>query len=356
MSPAPAARARNTSTATARLRDEPRLRARRREGVLTRAAAQAQLAEALRQSGVDDARREAQLLLRAASGLSAAEWLSSPEAPLDQPERAEELAARRLAGEPLSRIFGSREFWSLTLTLTPDVLDPRPETETLVEAALAAFATRREERLAVLDLGVGSGAILAALLSELPNALGVGVDASAEAAEVARKNLAALGLADRSEVVIGDWGEGLYLPSPEGRGAGGEGFERGGTVTSSPRVKTPHPCPSPSGRGESALDLIVSNPPYIPSAEIAALPREVRDYDPRLALDGGPDGLNAYRALSPHVERLLKPGGRVFVEIGFDQAERVKSILAAAGLAGFSIFCDLAGRERVVGGTRASPA
>ena len=237
--------------------------------------------------------REAALILRAAADLTSAAMIAKPDAPLGAAAaRVGEYAARRASGEPLSRILGRREFWSLDFALSPATLDPRPESETIVAAALAAFAGRRGEALRLIDFGVGSGALLGALLSEFPAARGLGVDASAAAAAQARANLAALGLAARAEIVVGDWGDGL----------------------------------------EGAFDLIVANPPYVPSAEIAGLAPEVRDHDPRLALDGGPDGLAAYRALTPHVARLLAPGGRFFFEVGAGQAEAVSAIVRDAGL------------------------
>jgi release factor glutamine methyltransferase len=222
---------------------------------------------------------------------------------------------RRLAGEPLSRILGRREFWSLSFTIAPDVLDPRPETETIVEAALADFAGRRDEALRILDLGVGSGALLCALLTEFPNASGIGVDLSARAVEIAKANLAALGLSERGEARVGDWGRGL----------------------------------------DREFDLVVSNPPYIRAGDIAGLDREVRDHDPRLALDGGPDGLDAYRALAPQLARLLKPGeGQFYLEFGEGQAEDVRDILATMGLEACAVLTDLSGRARAISGRRAS--
>ncbi len=261
---------------------------------------------------VDEPAREAALLLAAAAGLRPAELIGAPEAPLGAAApRIEAFAARRMAGEPLSRILGRREFWSLTLAVSPDVLDPRPETETIVEAALAAFAGRRGEALRALDLGVGSGALLCAILREFPAARGVGVDRSERATAIARANVEALGLARRAEIRTGDWGAGLDGP----------------------------------------FDLIVSNPPYVRSDEIAGLAREVRDHDPRLALDGGADGLEAYRAILPQIAGLLAPcRGRFFVEVGAGQAEAVKGLAAEAGLADLAILPDLAGVARVVGG------
>ncbi len=259
----------------------------------------------------DDPAREAALLLRAACALTASDLIGAPEAPLGAlARRAEAFAARRAAGEPLSRIVGRREFWSLSLAISPDALDPRPETETIVEAALAKFAARRAEALRVLDLGVGSGALLCALLSEFPAARGIGVDLSEGAAKVARANVEALSLAERAEIRVGDWGAGL----------------------------------------EGPFDLVVANPPYIRSGEIAELSREVRDHDPPLALDGGEDGLEAYRALAPEIARLLAPAGWFFLEVGAGQAEAVGRIAAAAGLADLAEFRDLAGVARVVAG------
>ncbi len=278
----------------------------------SRATALAVLAEAF--AGVVDApAREAALVLRAA-GLKPTDLIAEPDAPLGAAAAdAQRYAARRAAGEPLSRIVGEREFWGLTFALSPETLDPRPETETIVEAALAAFAARRGEALRVIEFGVGSGALLAALLIELPAARGLGVDLSPGAAAQARANLESLGLVARSEIRVGDWGDGL----------------------------------------EGPFDLIVANPPYIPSGDIAGLAREVRDHDPRLALDGGADGLDAYRALAPEIARLLAPTGRFFLEVGAGQAQAAAGLAAAAGLVDLATHRDLAGIERVVSGGRA---
>ncbi|MGD1037356.1 MAG: peptide chain release factor N(5)-glutamine methyltransferase [Roseiarcus sp.] len=277
----------------------------------TRAEALKTLTRAMRDI-VDEPAREARLLLAAAGALRASDLIGAPQAALGvSARRVSEFAARRAAGEPLSRILGRREFWSLRLAISPDVLDPRSETETIVEAALAKFAARRGEALGILDLGVGSGALLAALLSEFPAARGLGVDICERAAAVARGNLDRLGLGARAEIRVGDWGAGL-----DGR-----------------------------------FDLIVSNPPYVRRDEIAELAREVRDHDPRLALDGGADGLDAYRALAPAIARLLAPAdGWFFFEVGQGQAEAVKTIAAEAGLADLATFPDLAGIARVVVG------
>ena len=284
---------------------------------LGRGEALGALAARLGAAGIENPKREARSLLRAA-GISSLDLLGAPDAPLAaaQAARLAAMAERRAAHEPLARILGRREFWSLELAISPAVLDPRPDTETIVEAALKAFAGRREEALRILDLGTGSGALLCALLSEFPRATGLGIDISPAAVAVARENLARCGLAARGEARVGDWGAGL----------------------------------------EGPFDLIVSNPPYIPSGDIAGLERGVRDYDPALALDGGGDGLTAYRALMPEIARLLAGnGGRFFVEIGVGQAERVNMIAARNGLGQLSEKVDFAGHSRVVGGGTASP-
>ncbi len=250
-------------------------------------------------------------MLRRASGLSAAALIAAPEVELGETaERIEAFARRREAGEPLSRIEGRREFFGRDFQLTPDVLDPRADTETLIEAALAALAPRAGEGLRVLDLGLGSGAILATLLCEWPSAVGLGVDLSPAAAETAQANLNALGLGARARVRVGRWGEGLAGP----------------------------------------FDVIVSNPPYIRTCDLAGLAREVAAHDPLLALDGGEDGLDAYRALAPEIARLLAPGGRFFLEIGQGQGDDVAALLAAAGLLVDLRRRDLSSVERVIGG------
>ena len=278
------------------------------EASTARAEALARLIETFQRNGIEDPKREAGITLSAA-GVSPVGLIVAPQEPLGSAAaRAEEFAARRAAGEPLSRIVGKREFWGLDFTISPQVLDPRPETETIVEAALRLLGDRREAPLRILDLGVGSGALLSALLSEFIRAGGLGVDISAGAADVAQKNIEACGLAGRAEIRVGDWTRGLAGP----------------------------------------FDLIVSNPPYIPSADLPGLPREVRNFDPRLALDGGIDGLDAYRQIMPDALRLLSGGGWLIVEIGFGQAVDVLAIAQACGFADTSTVMDLAGHDRVV--------
>jgi len=281
----------------------------------TRAEARAALARAFGEAGLDAPEREAALLLTRAGGWRPVDMISAPDAPLgESAQRLAAAAARRLAGEPLSRILGTREFWSLEFAISPDVLDPRADTETLVEAARTSMRVRRDETLRILDFGTGSGALLCALLGEFPRATGIGVDLSPAAAEIARANVAALGLGARATIRIGDWGQGLDGP----------------------------------------FDLIVSNPPYIPAADIAGLDREVREHDPRLALDGGADGLDAYRALAPELTRLLEPKhGRFFLEFGLGQAEAVRAILERGGLIVDATLNDLGGHIRAISGRSA---
>jgi release factor glutamine methyltransferase len=222
----------------------------------------------------------------------------------------EALATRRLAGEPVARIVGVKEFWGLFLAVTPAVLVPRPETETVVETALARLdaAGSREGPLRIADLGTGSGAILLALLHELPLAIGIGTDCSFAAIETARENARQLSLGERAAFVVCDFGAAL-------------------------------------GGG---LDLVVTNPPYIASAVIATLAREVRDFDPVVALDGGTDGLGAYRTIVTDAGRLLAPGGLLMMEVGAGQADAVSALAGTAGLSAIATTADLAGIPRVV--------
>lgn len=274
-------------------------------------AALAQARVVLEAAGVGEAALDARLLVCAAAGVTHAALVARPERALDaaQAARLDGFLARRAGGEPVSRILGRRGFWSLDLLVTPDVLDPRPDTETLVEAALDHVAGRRAAALRIVDLGVGSGAILAALLVEAPNAFGVGVDRSEAAARVAWRNLARAGVAARAGVIVADW----------------------------------------DGALAGSFDLVVSNPPYVASGDIDGLAPEVRLHDPRGALDGGADGLDAYRRLAPAAARLLAPGGAALFEVGAGQAEAVTGLLAAAGLAPLAPRRDLGGEARVAG-------
>jgi release factor glutamine methyltransferase len=279
------------------------------DGGMTRANAQRVLAEAFAAAGLDSAALDARVLLCAALAIDHAGLVRDPDLPLG--EAAASLVAfarRRLMREPVSRILGRREFFGETYIVDPAVLDPRPDTETLVEAVFAVVEPRKSEALRVLDLGVGSGAILGALLRGLPQATGFGIDLSPEACAVARKNLDALGLSDRAFILAGAW-----LAPVAGR-----------------------------------FDVIVSNPPYIRSTEIDGLDPEVRLHDPHLALDGGPDGLSAYRSIATTVAVHLASGGVLALEFGEDQLTSVESILRAAGLEPIGSRRDLAGRDRVI--------
>lgn len=261
--------------------------------MITRGALLAAVAARLAAGGVEEPRREARLLLRAALLLTDTDLLLRAEAPVEERDalRLTALAERRATGEPLARLTGRKEFWSLDFTLSPDTLVPRPDTETLVEAALQALPDRAAP-LRLLDLGTGTGALLAALLSEYPAATGLGIDRSEGAARQALANLAALGLCPRGQVMVGDWAEAL------------------------------------AGR----FDLIVSNPPYIETAAIDTLDVDVRSHDPYLALDGGADGLVAYRAIAAALPRLLTQGGYAVLELGAGQETDVAALLRAAGL------------------------
>lgn len=220
----------------------------------------------------------------------------------------EEAVDRRLAGEPFWRILGEREFWGLPFRLSPATLEPRPDSETLVAAALDRLGARRQDPLRILDLGTGTGCLLVTLLSECPAATGIGIDLSGEACETARTNAALNGVAGRALFREGSWTEGL-----DGR-----------------------------------FDLIVSNPPYIPSADIAALDAVVRDHDPRLALDGGRDGLDPYRIFAGTLRERLADGGHVLLEIGAGQEEDVKAIMREGGFIWLESRCDLGGHPRAL--------
>ena len=266
-------------------------------------------AAALTQAGFDEPRRIARRVLGAVLEISPAEMLSRPEQVIEdlQVRRVRLSLDRIVAREPLSRILGRREFWGLEFALSAETLDPRPETETIVEAVLRRFPDRHQP-LRLLDLGTGTGCILLALLSEFPNAVGFGVDLSAGAATTARRNARLLGFGDRAHFLVGDWGAAI------------------------------------SGK----LDAIVANPPYIATTLLAELPREVALHDPRLALDGGKDGLQAYHSLAMDLGRLLGSKAIFFGEIGCCQAPAVAAIIRARGLVIEGYEQDLAGAPRCV--------
>ena len=258
------------------------------------------VAQALRAAAARIDRFDAEVLLAAALGVERGALLLVPDRAF-APDLFDTLVARRKAGEPVAYITGHREFWSLDLLVTPAVLIPRPDSETLIEAALAAGIAP----VTILDLGTGSGALLLAALTEWPAATGLGIDASAAALAVAGRNAERLELAGRATFRAGNWGQGL------------------------------------TGR----FDLILCNPPYVETgAELAA---DVRDHEPAGALFAGPDGLDDYRSLIPQLPALLAPGGVAVVEIGWTQADTVLALASAAGLTGI-VRPDLAGRDRCV--------
>jgi release factor glutamine methyltransferase len=276
------------------------------------AAMRRSLVLAFRGAGLDTPELDARVLVRHALALdhaalaAAAERLLSP----DEAAAIEALARRRLAGEPVARIVGHKEFWGLPIRLGAATLVPRPETETVVEAALAHIDAHglRQAPLRIADLGTGSGALAVALLSELPQAFAVATDIDVSALVVARDNCVTLGLGARAHVVNCDFGAAL----------------RGG------------------------FDLVVCNPPYVQTGDLAGLAVEVRDYDPRAALDGGRDGMTAYAALARDAARLLAPRGHLVVELGAGQAAAVAALFAAAGLKALAPRSDLAGIARAL--------
>lgn len=271
------------------------------------------LVQSFRTGGVEEAEADARVLIGHALHLDRARLVAQSDRILEAREVTviSALATRRLRREPVSRIVGQKEFWSLPISVTPDVLVPRPETETVVEAALD-FVMRsglRLEKLRVLDIGTGSGVLLLALLNELKNAIGTGTDVSSAALDVASANAARCRLDSRCNFVVCDIATGV----------------------------------------EGPFDLIVSNPPYIAHDEIETLAPEVRDYDPQIALDGGQDGLDAYRSIAGDAKRILAPGGRLFVELGAGQDEQVRALFTKAGLSPGIPRKDLAGIPRVLG-------
>jgi len=274
-------------------------------------AARDRLKAAAIESPVIDAR----LLVEVACSATRSDIITDPYRELTPEQEAtlESYVDRRILREPVSHIIGRKGFWKILLSVNPHVLTPRPDTEVIVDLVLRGFP----EGMAfnVLDLGVGSGAILLAILAERPAAKGLGVDISEEALAVARENAANLDLDGRAALLRGDWTAGL---------------------------------------GDASFDLVVANPPYIATEEIETLEPEVRDHEPRVALDGGPDGLDAYRLLAPEILRVLKPGGLFAVEIGDTQKVEVEALFRSAGADGVVTVKDLSDRERVVTGFKNS--
>jgi release factor glutamine methyltransferase len=276
---------------------------------MPREAARRTLVRAFTAANIESAELDARVLLCAALEIDHAGLIRDSDAPLGRAAAILSLfALRRLRREPVSRIIGYKEFWGERFTLSSAVLDPRPDTETLIEGVLAYLGGDSKRRMRILDLGVGSGAILGALLRCLPLAFGVGVDLSPAACAIAQTNLRAQGLGVRGKVICSDWTSAL----------------------------------------QGGFDLIVSNPPYIPAEEISGLEPEVRDYDPRLALDGGEEGLSTYRAIIPPAASLLAPSGVIALEFGPGQREPVETLLRSAALEIVNLGLDLNGCERII--------
>lgn len=269
------------------------------------------LASVFRDLGFDTPEREARAVVLAATGLDAVRVIAEPGirvAP-DAAQRLDAYLDRRLQHEPLSRILGQRDFFGRTFRITRDTLDPRPDSETLIEAALEIATARgwRDRPIRIVDVGTGTGCLLITLLAELPLATGLGIDLSPPALEVARGNAASLGVGERASFQVGRSLEGI-----------GETF-----------------------------DLLVSNPPYIPSAEVATLDPEVRDFDPHLALDGGPDGIEIYREIVARLPHVV-PAGAALFEIGAGQDKALISLLEGAGPWHTRSWADLGGHIRTV--------
>lgn len=264
-------------------------------------------AETLSKAGIEAPRREARLLLAHVLKADLGHLLGHGEESIGNAEWSGYLGRleRRAQREPLSRIVGYREFWGLPFQLGPDTLDPRPDSETLVEAVLQRFHERHRP-LRILDLGTGSGCLLISLLVERPYAVGVGIDRSFAAAAVAAGNAARLGVGERSLFSVGNWLDAL------------------------------------AGR----FDVIVANPPYVKTEELSGLAPEVAEYEPKLALDGGKGGLDCYRAIASGLFPALADGGLAFLELGEGQADAVEALLRHVGFSGFERLTDLAGRER----------
>ena len=263
---------------------------------------------------MDNVRLEARLLLGRAAGLSVERLIANGNEPAPPAVAValRELMARRIRREPMAYILGEREFWGLPFKVSPAVLVPRPDSETMIEAALALMPDRSRP-WRILDLGLGSGCLLLTLLREFPAAHGVGLEASEPALAVAQANAAALGVDGRARLLLGDWREPAWHEHLGG-----------------------------------PFDLLVSNPPYIEAAAIDGLMPEVSRFEPRLALDGGPDGLAAYRAIAAASGDLLSPGGRILVEAGVNQASEIYELFQSRGIVAEAPWKDLGGVDRVV--------
>ncbi len=262
---------------------------------------------------IDQPAIDARLLLEVAADVTRTDIITDPYRVLTDAQMAtlEDFLTRRAAREPVSHIIGRKGFWKILLQVNKNVLTPRPETEVIVDEVLKAFPEQMSFNM--LDLGVGSGTILLAVLAERPAGKGLGIDVSEDALAVARENAANLDLAGRVALMRGDWTSGL---------------------------------------GDESFDLVVSNPPYIATHVIETLEPEVRDHEPRVALDGGADGLDAYRILAGEILRVLKPGAMFAVEIGYDQSADVEALFKDVGAQNVKTIKDLSTHDRVVTGTK----
>ncbi len=276
---------------------------------MTLRQAAAAAGQALRAAGIEDGVLDAGLLLAHVIGGDRLTLICDADRRLDdaQARKFTELVAARSARKPVSRLLGRREFWSLELSISGAVLDPRPDSETAVAAALEQMP-RVDGAYRIADFGTGSGCLLLALLTERPGAWGLGLDRSLAAIQLAKRNARDLNLSERSIFMVGDWGRALV----------------------------------------GQFDMIVANPPYIATTDIAGLAPEVRCHDPRRALDGGADGLAAYRALVPDLRRMLNPAGHAVLECGHEQAADLAEILETAGLRVEGFHADLSGVQRCV--------
>lgn len=267
----------------------------------------------LGEAGIETARLDAEILLSHVLGCARMSLYGKPGTPVSVAERDmfQALVNRRITKEPVAYLTGAQEFWSLPFKVTPDTLIPRPDTETLIEVVLARL--KETSAPAILDLGTGSGCILVSLLTEIKTASGFAVDLSHKALDVAQGNAVALGVADRADFIQGSW------------------FD-------------------PLGEQQPLFDVIVSNPPYIPTNDLSGLMSDVKDFEPVAALDGGTDGLAPYRLIAGKSPDFLKPEGLLAVEVGIHQAQDVAALFSQNGLVDVTVSRDLGGIERVVSG------
>ena len=290
--------------------------------------------------GFETAALDAKLLVQHALGLDTLAIATRETEPVNGAavERVAALLQRRMTGESVARIIGEREFYGLAFGLNAATLEPRPDTELLVDLALGMLPAGGR----LLDLGTGTGCIPIAVLANQPDAKGVAVDISEKALEAARANAERHGVAGRMELLCGSWFAPLSASSPHGELVEPRGrAEDHATTSSFDKLRM-------RSDDRSLFDLIVANPPYITSAVVETLAKEVKDFDPRLALDGGPDGLAPYRIIAAEADTWLKPEGHVLVEIGYDQGAAVSALFLEAGFEDVAVHRDLAGLDRVV--------